>query len=293
MLTRRHFIAASGALVAPLTGPAVAAAPPLAALPEAFAALERDSGGRLGVALLDTRSGATAAYRAEERFPLTSTFKLLAAGAILARVDAGEIDLQQRVVFQESDLVPASPATRLRVGGEGMSLAELCAAAITLSDNTAGNMLLRVLGGPEGLNAYLRKSGDATTRLDRIEIALNEALPGDVRDTTTPQAMLRHVHRLALGDGLSAASRGVLVGWLTSNKTGNERMRARLPAGWTVGDKTGLGERGTMNDVGVIWPPDGAPILLAIYLTNSEAPAPKRAAVHQEVGRMVAAALRG
>ena len=261
-------------------------------LPAAFAALEEDSGGRLGVAVLDIRSGRSATHRATERFPLTSTFKLLAAAAVLAMVDTGKTSLDARIVFHESDLVTYSPATKPRVGGDGMTLSELCDAAMTVSDNTAGNMLLRVLGGPAGFTSYVRTLGDTTTRLDRIELALNEALPGDERDTTSPQAMLSDIQKLVVGDSLKPSSRDKLVDWLKANKTGNERMRAKLPSGWTVGDKTGLGERGTMNDVGVIWPPDGVPILLAIYLTNSEKPMPQRAAIHQEIGRLVALAAR-
>ena len=147
-------------------------------------------------------------------------------------------------------------------------------------------------GHPASPRTYVRTLGDATTRLDRIELELNEALPGDVRDTTSPHAMLANLQKLTIGDALKPASRELLVNWLKANKTGNERMRAKLPDGWTVGDKTGLGERGTMNDVGVIWPPDGVPVLLAIYLTNSGKPIQLRAAVHQEIGRLVAAAAR-
>jgi beta-lactamase class A len=153
-------------------------------------------------------------------------------------------------------------------------------------------MLLRTLGGPAGLTSYARTIGDLTTRLDRIETELNEATPGDVRDTTSPRAMLANLHSLVIGDALKPASREQLVAWLKANKTGNERMRAKLPPGWIVGDKTGLGNHGTINDVGIIWPPDGAPILLAIYLTNSDKPIAQRAAILQEIGRLTAAGAR-
>lgn len=295
MVTRRDVLARSmiASSMACLGAAPALPATPFDALPEAFAKLKTAGGGRLGVAMHDTKSGRTVAYRAAERFPLTSTFKLLAAAAVLIQVDAGKASLDQRIVFQESDIVTYSPATKPRVGGDGMTLAEICDAAITVSDNTAGNLLLRVLGGPTGFTAAMRAIGDETTRLDRIELALNEAIPGDERDTTSPRAMLDNLQKLVLGTALKPASRNQLVAWMKANKTGNERMRAKLPAGWIVGDKTGLGERGTMNDVGVIWPPDGAPILLAVYLTNSETPLAERAAVHQEIGRLVAAAARG
>jgi beta-lactamase class A len=295
MLSRRHFAitgTAFAAVVVARHASGYAAGNSFDELANTLAVLERESGGRLGVAVLDTKTGRNAAYRDTELFPLASTFKLLAAAAVLSLVDAGKTNLDTRVVFQESELVTYSPATKSHVGGNGMSLSELCEAAITLSDNTAGNMLLRALGGPAGLTSYARTIGDLTTRLDRIETELNEATPGDVRDTTSPRAMLANLHRLAIGDALKPASREQLVAWLKANKTGNERMRAKLPPGWIVGDKTGLGNHGTINDVGIIWPPDGAPILLAIYLTNSDKPIAQRAAILQEIGRLTAAVAR-
>jgi beta-lactamase class A len=154
-------------------------------------------------------------------------------------------------------------------------------------------MLLRTLGGPAGLTLFARKLGDSTTRLDRTETELNEATPGDVRDTTSPRAMLANLHKLAIGDALKPASREQLVAWLKANKTGGERMRAKkLPRGWTVGDKTGLGNHDTINDVGIIWPRDGVAILLTIYLTNTDKPIAQLAVIHQEVGRLVSAVAR-
>jgi beta-lactamase class A len=294
MLSRRRFAitgtAIAGMVVARLPG--YAAGNSFDELPNTLAGLERESGGRLGVAILDTKTGRNAAYRDTELFPLASTFKLLAAAAVLSLVDAGKTSLDTRIVFHESDLVTYSPATKPRVGGNGMSLSELCEAAITLSDNTAGNMLLRMLGGPAGLTSYARTIGDSTTRLDRIETELNEATPGDVRDTTSPRAMLVNLHRLAIGDVLKPASREQLVAWLKANKTGNERMRAKLPPDWIVGDKTGLGNHGTINDIGIIWPPDGVPVLLTIYLTSTERSIAQRAAIVQEIGRLAAAVAR-
>ena len=153
---------------------------------DALADLDRSLGARLGVAMHDTASGVRIGYRAEERFPLTSTFKFLAAGAVLAKIDAGRDQFERRVRFEKSDLVAYSPATEKHAGGQGMTLAELCEAAVTLSDNTAGNLLLAAIGGPDGLTRFARTLGDEVTRLDRIEPALNEARPGDLRDTTSP-----------------------------------------------------------------------------------------------------------
>ncbi len=194
--------------------------------------------------------------------------------------------------FSAKDLVTYSPVTEKHTA-DGMTLAELCDAAITLSDNTAGNLLLAALGGPAGITAFARTLGDTVTRLDRIETELNEARPGDPRDTTTPAAMTANLRALLLGDALSAASRAQLTAWLVANKTGDTRLRAGLPAGWRVGDKTGAGANGTNNDVGVFWPPGRAPIVVSAYLTEAAAvPAAQRDAAIAAVGHAVAEAAR-
>ena len=172
-----------------------------------------------------------------------------------------------------------------------MTLAELCAAAIDYSDNTAGNMLLAQIGGPEGLTRFARTLGDAVTRLDRRETALNESLPGDPRDTTTPAAMLANLDSLVLGSALSGGSRDQLTAWLKGNTTGGTRLRAGLPADWAVGDKTGAGDRGSTNDIAVIWPPGRKPVLVTAYLTGTTASTEQRNATHASVGRAVLAAL--
>ncbi|WP_433962623.1 class A beta-lactamase [Rhodopseudomonas palustris] len=233
-----------------------------------FAELEARSGGRLGVCVLDSSNGRMIGHRLDERFPMCSTFKVLAAGLVLARVDRKQESLDRRVSYTKSDLVTYSPATETRVEG-GMTIAELCEAAITLSDNTAGNLLLGSFGGPAGLTAFARSLGDQTTRLDRIETELNEALPGDARDTTSPRAIAQDLHALALGDALTPSSRALLVGWMKANTTGGARIRAGVPSGWSVADKTGTGERGTANDIAVLWPPQRAPLIVTVYLTGA------------------------
>ena len=253
--------------------------------------IELESGGRLGVAVLDTLGGARSGHRADERFPMCSTFKLLAAGGILQRVDAGEENLERRIHFRATDLMEYSPVTRDRVGGDGMSLAELCEAAMTVSDNTAANLLLGVLDGPGGVTAFARSLGDTVTELDRVEPALNDAVPGDPRDTTSPAAMLSSLHSLVLGNALSAASKDQLSRWLLGNKTGDARLRAGLPSGWRMGDKTGSGGNGTTNDVGIIWPPGRAPIVVAVYLTETSRSDQQRDATLAAVGRAIAASL--
>jgi beta-lactamase class A len=252
-----------------------------------LAAIEGQSGGRLGVAILDTESGLGAGLRADERFPMCSTFKCLAAAAVLQRVDRGQSRLEQQIRFEARDVVAYSPATKDHVA-TGMTLAEICAAALTLSDNTAANMLLREIGGPEGLTRFARSLGDEVTRLDRWEVELNEALPGDPRDTTTPAAMLKNLERLILGDALSETSRNKLTEWMLANKTGDARLRAGLPRDWRVADKTGSGERGTANDVGIFWPPGRKPVLVTAYLTGSQASAEQRNATLAQVAHAVA-----
>jgi beta-lactamase class A len=262
------------------------AGPARAGAAETLAALEARHGGRLGVAVLDTGSGRRLALRDDERFPLTSTFKFLAAGYVLARVDRRAEQLDRPVGYAREDLVTYSPVTGQHAS---LTIGELCDAAVTLSDNTAGNLLLDSFGGPAGLTAWLRRLGDDVTRLDRRETALNEARPDDPRDTTTPAAMLGLMQALLLGPALSDASRAQLTAWLVGCRTGDRRLRAGVPAGWRVGDKTGSGERGTANDIGILWPPARAPILVAAYYTGATAATEEaRSAVLAEVGRLAA-----
>ena len=285
MLAAAVFMAASAAPLARVFAQGNATPGPAAQL----AALERRYGGRLGVAILDARSGRRINHRGEERFPMCSTFKWLAAALVLSRVDRGVERLDRRIVFGRDALVTHSPVTEQHVGKPGMTLAALCHAAITLSDNTAANLLLASFGGPAGLTAFARSLGDTRTRLDRIETALNEAIPGDPRDTTTPAMMLADMRVLLLGDALSAASRRQLIDWLVANKTGDERLRAGFPPDWRVGDKTGTSNNGITNDVAIAWPPGRSPLLVAAYYDSRDATTEQRNAVLADVGRIVAA----
>jgi beta-lactamase class A len=289
MLTKREFATAllgvAGSLA--LSGRTIAADDRQGRLERELAQIEAQSGGRLGVAVLDMESGLGAGLRADERFPMCSTFKCLAAAAVLRRVDRGQSRLEQQIKFEAKDVVANSPVTKDHVES-GMALADICAAALTLSDNTAGNMLLREIGGPAGLTDFARSLGDTLTRLDRWEVELNEALPGDPRDTTTPAAMAKNLQRLLLGDALSAASRQQLTDWMVANKTGDARLRAGLPRDWRAADKTGAGERGTTNDVGVFWPPGRKPVLVTAYLTGSQASVEQRNATLAKVAHAVA-----
>lgn len=254
-----------------------------------LAALERRHGGRLGVAILDTGNGRRVAHRGDERFLMCSTFKLLLVAAVLARVDRGAERLDRRIVFGQNAVLSYAPITRQRVGAPGMRVAGLCHAAITLSDNTAANLLLASIGGPAAVTAFARSLGDAVTRLDRIEPELNVGSPGDLRDTTTPNAMLATMQKVVLGNVLAVASRELLVAWLRACVTGPDELRAGVPAGWIVGDKTGRWNMDIVNDIGILWPPRHSPLLVTTYYSDAGSnDAATSNAVIAEVGRIAA-----
>jgi beta-lactamase class A len=262
-------------------------------------AIEARLSGRLGLAVRDTARGRSLLHHAAQRFPLCSTFKLLLTSAILLRVDQQQESLSRVIPYGEQQLLAYAPVTRAHLREGGLSVHDLCAAAMTFSDNTAANLLLETMGGPAGLTDYLRSWGDHLTRLDRNEPALNEALPGDVRDTTTPAAMLGDLEALLLGSVLTTTSRDMLLAWLVANTTGQARLRAGLPAGWRVGDKTGTGEHGATSDVAIVWPAEarvrataGArpqpPLLVVAYLVDSPATLDERNGALAELGEVVA-----
>lgn len=251
-----------------------------------LSALERRHGGRLGVAILDTGTGLRAAHRGGEPFLLCSTFKLLLAAAVLARVEHGEEKLDTRIAFNESAVLDYAPITKQHIGPPGMTIAELCEAAITLSDNTAANLLLQSIGGPAALTRYARTLGDTFTSLDRTEPSLN------AYDTTTPSAMLGDMQAVLLGNALSQISRKLLTHWLLSCQTGLQSLRAGIPAGWEIGDKTGQWDGygvGANNDIAIVWPPGRKPLLVTAYYMNHATDPGGRKAVLAEVGRIVAA----
>jgi beta-lactamase class A len=255
-----------------------------------LAEYERQVGGTLGVTILDTGTGRAVSHRGDERFPLCSTHKALSVAFVLDRVDKGDERLDRRVMFGREALVANAPLTTPHAGRDGMTMAELCAAAIAVSDNTAANLLLDSFGGPSALTAFLRQIGDGTTRLDRRELALNEARPGDPRDTTTPAAMAATLAKLAAGDVLSPASRTQYVAWLAGCTTGLHKLRAGLPADWRVGDKTGSGGRRAGNDVAVAWPPGRPPLVIAAYSIDPTVDDASRDGVFAAIGRLAAAA---
>ncbi len=288
-ITRRQ--AAIGLSALPLMGMmtrAYAIDPPA----QRVAALEKKIGGRVGVYLRDITGRVLIAHRASERFPMCSTFKFLLAAAALRRVDQGQMSLEQVLNYGEADLLSYAPVTRANVAKGGLTLGELCAAAVTVSDNTAANLILRTLGGPHALTAFAQSIGDQDTRLDRNEPDLNTAIPGDPRDTTTPQAIGEDLFRLLSGNALAPASQQLLENWMVTSKTGLKRLRAGLPDGWVVGDKTGSGANGTANVVAIIRPGNRATLFASVYLTGATAEADELDAIHVETGRIIADIVR-
>ncbi|MEV4706240.1 class A beta-lactamase [Actinoplanes sp. NPDC049316] len=253
-----------------------------------FRQLEERFDARLGVFAIDTGTGRTVDHRADERFAYCSTFKALAAAQVLD--DTTDTELDQVVRYSAADLVTYSPITQQHVA-DGMTLRAIADAALRYSDNTAANLLLRHLGGPQRLKQELRRLGDKITNPVRYETELNEAIPGDHRDTSTPRAMAQDLQAYAIGNALEPADRDVLTGWLRANTTGGELIRAGVPEGWVVGDKTGSGGYGTRNDIAVLWPPDRAPIVLAVLSSRDEKDATYDNALIARAAEVVIAAL--
>lgn len=258
-------------------------------------ALEREHSARLGVFARHMVTGQEVAYRAGERFPMCSVFKGVAAAAVLRDLNHDGRFLTRRIRYTGRDIEGQyAPVTGMAEHLErGMTVGELCAATVSHSDGTAGNLLLRELGGPRALTRFCRSLEDSTTRLDRWEPELNSAEPWRTEDTTSPRAIALTYGRLLLGSALSRRDRRRLTGWLLESTTSQERFRAGLPEGWTAADKTGSGDYGTANDAGVVWTPDGAPIALAVLTTKRDAAAdtPWDNPLIAETTRMLATAL--
>lgn len=299
MFARRQFLTLSGAALASallpvgLAGAAETTSAPAAPVTAAdFAALEKASGGRLGVCLWNPGSGARYGHRMDERFPMCSTVKFPLSAAVLQDADAGQLSLDQRVPVQQSDILDHSPFTGRHVG-KSMTVRDLCRATMIVSDNAAANLLLPLIGGPAGLTTFLRQHGDRVTVSARNEPELNRFAAGDPRDTTSPAAMAGNLQRFLLGDVLKDASRQQLADWLIDNQTGDARLRAGLPQGWRVGDKTGSNGRDTTNDIAVLWPlAGGTPWLLVSYLQGSPLDDGGRNDILRQVGALAGARLR-
>lgn len=255
----------------------------------ALKALEGREGGRLGVAILDTANGAAYGHRADELFALCSTFKFVLAAAILQRMDAGAVSLDRAITIPKKVIIPNSPVTE-EAAGTTMTIGELCHATVTTSDNAAANLLLTELGGPQFVTEFLQALGDSVTRLDRFEPHMNNAdvAQGDTRDTTSPNAMATTMQAIMLGDVLTPASRDILTRWMRATVTGQDRLRLGLPKDWILGHKTGTGNDGPTNDIGIAWPPGRPPVVIAVYYDRKGHTMKQNATILAEVGRIVA-----
>jgi len=247
---------------------------------------------RIGIAVIDSGAESVASYRGSERFPLNSTHKALLCGALLSAQDKGKLRLPERTQFDRAALVTYSPVTEKFVAPAGMSWGQLCEAAIGYSDNTAANLLAKKLGGPEEVTRFFADLGDKVTRLDRFEPELNSAVPGDLRDTTTPLAVSETLQKLTLGEALTPASRAQLLQWMRDDKVADALLRSVLPAGWSIADKTGAGEYGSRSIISVVWPENGKPLIVAIYITQTDATLAQSNAAIARIGKAIFAAAR-
>jgi beta-lactamase class A len=249
--------------------------------------IEQRIGGRLGVALVDDTGTQLRSYRGDERFAMCSTFKLALSAAVLERVQAGEMSLDDVIAFGEADLLDYAPVAREHILEGQMTVGQMAEAISTLSDNTAANLLLNAIGGPETMTEFFRNHGDEVTRLDRNEPDLNENASGDERDTTSPAAMASLIQRLMFEEALNDSGREQLAAWAIANQTGGNRIRAGIPEGWTVGDKTG--SCGTaFNDIGIVWPPSGRAFVLTVYTDRPTVDAAEVDAAIAEIGELAA-----
>lgn len=256
-----------------------------------LAKLENSAHGRIGVFAINTANNYVIAYNAKKRFPLCSTNKVMGVAAILKESERHTGLLNKKIKYRKSDLIVWSPATKKHINS-GMTITELGKAAITLSDNTAINLLMKEIDGPKGVTAFARSIGDETFTLDRWEPELNTVVPGDLRDTSTPEAMANSLRKLVLGHVLAPLPQELLKTWLIENTTGDARIRAGTPSNWLVGDKTGTcGHYGATNDVGIIWPKNGSPIIVAVYFTAKKENAKPRDDVIAKATRIILSAV--
>lgn len=253
-----------------------------------LADLEAASGGRIGLFVINTKDNTRLQYHAKERFPMCSTSKVMAVSAILKQSEKNTQLLKTKIVYTKKDVESSgyAPITKSNVI-EGMVIGDLCKVAITQSDSAAMNLLMKKLGGPEAVTSFAHAIGDNQFRLDRYEPELNSAIPGDLRDTTTPKAMTESLNKLVFGDALELTQQNQLLTWLKGNATGSAKIRAGVPNGRLVGDKTGTGSYGTTNDIGIIWPPQGSPIVVSIYFTQNKKDASPRDDVIASVTRIL------
>ncbi len=249
--------------------------------------IERQLDARVGFAAYDLETGQRWEYNADQLFAMSSTFKTLACAALLQRVDEGNEQLERRVKVSASDIVTYSPVTEAYADNREISLFELCEATMTTSDNTAANLILQAIGGPQAVTEFVRELGDSVTRLDRWETELNEAAPHDERDTSTPNAMVSNLEKLVVGNALSSQSKNQLREWLVNNEVADGLFRSQMPDEWVIGDRTGAGGFGSRSITAVIWPPEREPTIVAFYITETDASFEERNTAIAELGSVI------
>ncbi|MFV1570265.1 class A beta-lactamase [Phaeobacter sp. JH20_02] len=262
----------------------------LEALAETVSQVEQRLGGRVGLSLKEVGGQTVWSHREDERFLMNSTVKAPICGAVLAQRDAGALALSDALPVREADLQSYSPVAKTRVGGD-MTIGALCLAAIDMSDNTAANILIDHLGGPQAVTQFFRSIGDPVSRLDRREPDLNAFVPGDPRDTTTPAAMSATLEKLLLGRALSPASRDQLADWMSHGGVTGNLLSADTPTDWQVFDKSGSGSH-TRNIIAMVTPDKGAPWIITIFLSDADADFGTRNAALKELGGAVMAVIR-
>lgn len=249
--------------------------------------IERQLDARVGFAAYDLETGQRWEYNADQLFAMSSTFKTLACAVLLQRVDEGNEQLERRVKVSASDIVTYSPVTEAYADNREISLFELCEATMTTSDNTAANLILQAIGGPQAVTEFVRELGDSVTRLDRWETELNEAAPHDERDTSTPNAMVSNLEKLVVGNALSSQSKNQLREWLVNNEVADGLFRSQMPDEWVIGDRTGAGGFGSRSITAVIWPPEREPTIVAFYITETDASFEERNTAIAELGSVI------
>lgn len=265
----KRLIGMAAFILLTLIPPAMAGSPP--AMTAFLQQQEKQLNARIGMAVVNAQGESVFGYRQDERFPLTSTFKTLACAALLERLQKDGGSLDQQVTIQPDELLDYAPITKNYLAPATLSLRTLCAAAVSYSDNTAGNRILAYLGGPQAITQFMRRLGDNVTRLDRTEPTLNEAMPGDARDTSSPKSMAAGLQKILTSNTLTPANRATLDSWMREDKVGDALLRATLPQGWSIADKTGAGGHGSRAIIAAVYPPQQAPFYVAIYITRTEA----------------------
>lgn len=287
MARHRQLLTRRAALIRGLVFAACSVTPVAAETFRRVAEIERRLNGRLGVGALNTATDDWLTYRGRESFAMCSTFKWILVALVQKRIEQGRLTYGRRITYSKADLLDYAPATRASAARGWMTVEDLCAAAVEVSDNTAANLLLAQVGGPQAVTGFVRAHGDGVTRLDRIEPMLNQNGDHDLRDTTSPIAMTQTMQRILLGNVLHADSRERLIGWMINSTRGLDRLRAGFPATWRTGDKAGTGQNGAFNDVAVSWPPRRPPILVACYISGGDTDAAVLGAVQAEVARTI------